>query len=109
MAELTLEIFNKALKKGFDDMAIIVAKGFDNTATKEDIKRLEGRIDSLEARIVKLEQQIEALSNKLTNYMELSDKRYLELKHRDLLIAKWLQQIADKTGVVIDLKELEQL
>ena len=97
MAQLTKEYFDQKL----DEMALMVAKGFENTATKFDIQRLEKRID-------KLEEAIEALSAKLTNYMELSDKRYLELKRRDLVIAKWLKQIADKTGISIDLAELEK-
>ena len=112
MAELTKEYFDQqlgklvtkssleeVLDKRFEKMVVMVAKGFEQTA--KDIARLEQRI-------VILEVKIEALSAKLTNYMELSDKRYLELKHKNLIIAKWLKQVAEKTGVKIDLAELEK-
>ena len=95
MVELTKKYFDRK----FEEMAQMVAKGFKQTSKD---------IDRLEARIIKLEEEIKALSAKLTNYMELSDKRYLELKRRDLVIAKWLKQIADKTGINIDLAEREK-
>jgi len=44
----------------------------------------------------------------LTSHLELSDKRYLELKNREKLMAKWIKMIADKTGIDIDLAELEK-
>ena len=55
-----------------------------------------------------LEEKIDALSAKVTTHLELSDKRYLELKNRERLMAKWIKEIADKTGVQIDLAELEK-
>lgn len=55
-----------------------------------------------------LQDDILALSAKVTAHLELSDKRYLELKRRDTVIAKWIKMIADKTGVNIDLAELEK-
>ncbi len=55
-----------------------------------------------------LQADIQALSAKVTTHLELSDKRYLELKHRDKVITKWVKAIADKTGVKIDLAELEK-
>ena len=55
-----------------------------------------------------LQDDIQALSAKVTAHLELSDKRYLELKNREKLLAKWIKQIADKTGVNIDLAELEK-
>ena len=64
--------------------------------------------EKLDARLKPIEHKIDVLSMKLTSHLELSDKRYLELKGRDTLIAKWLKQIADKTGVNIDLAELEK-
>ena len=44
----------------------------------------------------------------INNYLYLSDKRYLELKRRDAVLADWLKAIADKTGVPIDLSQLEK-
>lgn len=86
----------------------MVANGFANTATKDDIKRLEKRIEAIEERLKKVEEKLDALSAKLTAHLELSDKRYLELKRRDMVIAKWIKTIADKTGVQLDLAELDK-
>lgn len=66
------------------------------------------RIDKLQVRMDKLEKEMTALSSKVTNYLELSDKRYLELKRKNLILVKWVKTIAEKTGVNIDLKELEE-
>lgn len=77
----------------------MVAKGFEQTS--KDISRLDTDIK-------KLQKDIQALSAKLTAHLQLSDKRYLELKRRDMIMARWIKQIADKTGVAIDLAELEK-
>lgn len=45
----------------------------------------------------------------VNNHLELSDKRYFELKHRDALIARWVKAVADKTGVPIDFGQLEKI
>lgn len=108
MAELTKEYFDQQLDERFDKQAQIIARGFEQTATKAEVKILASRLDKVEERIKKLEDKIDALSAKLTAHLELSDKRYLELKRRDIVIAKWIKQIADKTGVSIDLNELEK-
>jgi predicted nucleic acid-binding Zn-ribbon protein len=78
-------------------------------AVNERIDKLTTRVEKLEQHINGLEKTMEALSHKVTNYLELSDKRYLELKRKNLILAKWIQQIADKTGTKIDLKEFEEI
>lgn len=88
-----------------DDLAIMVAKGFDNLGGVMD--NLGGRMDKLDGRMDKLENEMVALRSSVNNYLKLSDSRYLELKHRQNVIVSWVKQIADKTGVQIDFKELE--
>lgn len=56
-----------------------------------------------------LEKNMTALDSSVNNYLDLTDKRYLELKHRDTLIANWLKTIGDKTGVLIDVSQLEKI
>lgn len=85
-----------------EDLAVMVAQGFEHTATKEDIAQLSGRMD-------KLEHKVEALNSNVNNYLELSERRYSELKQRDALLAKWLKIIADKTGTPIDVSQLEKI
>lgn len=109
MATLTKKYFDQK----FEEMAVMVAKGFEQTSKEisgldRRILALEKRITALEARMTRLENEMKALSSKVTNYLQLSDRRYLELKRRDMVIARWLKQVADKTGVEIDLAELEK-
>lgn len=93
-----------------DDLAVMVAKGFNDVtsqmATKDDLSKLEGRLN---AEMTGLKHQMTALSSSVNNYLELSDKRYLELKARQNLIVSWVKIIGDKTGVKIDLTELEKI
>lgn len=96
-----------------DGLAVMVAKGFDDMAdkmaTKDDVAQITGRMDKLEGRMGKLEHKVEALNSNVNNYLELSEKRYAELKQRDALLAKWLKLIADKTGVPIDVSQIEKI
>ena len=75
-----------------DDLAIMVAKGFQ--AQNERFDRLEN--------------EMQALRSSVNNYLELSDKRYLELKAKQNVIVGWVKQIADKTGIPISLEDLEK-
>jgi predicted nucleic acid-binding Zn-ribbon protein len=103
-----------------DDLAVMVATGFNDVtgrmATKDDVAQISGRIDKLEGRMGefegkmdKLDHRMEALNSNVNNYLELSEKRYAELKQRDALLAKWLKLIAEKTGVPIDISLLEKV
>lgn len=96
MTELTLKAIETLLDEKFEQQARLINRAFQQQKDHFDkeIARLEGKID--------------ALSAKLTAHLELSDKRYLELKRREMILAKWIKQIADKTGVPIDLAELEK-
>lgn len=62
----------------------------------------------IDEKLKPLEDKIDVLTMKINSHLELSDKRYLELKGRERLLAKWVKMIADKTGVNIDLAELEK-
>ena len=46
---------------------------------------------------------------KQNSKFEFSDKQYLELKTQQDIIAGWVKQIGDKTGVKINLEELEKV
>jgi len=76
-----------------DDLAVMVAKGFN----------------AVDERFNKLEGEMQALRSSVNNYLELSDKRYLELKAREKVIVNWVKTIADKTGVQINLEDLEKV
>jgi len=99
MAELTKKYFDQQ----FENLGILINKAF-----QEQKEHFDTRIDKLEIRIEKIETELTALSNKLSAHLELSDKRYLEIKRRQVILAKWVKQVADKTGIEIDLAELDK-
>ena len=82
-----------------DDLAVMVAKGFN---------RVDEQFQGVNQRFDKLEAEMQGLRSSVNNYLELSDKRYLELKAREKVIVSWVKQIADKTGVKISLEDLEK-
>lgn len=119
MAQLTKEYLDEKLGQIDKKLGDLVTKDYleeqfekqaqlINRAFQEQKDYFDKQIQTLETRMIALEQTMIALSNKVTHYLELSEKRYLELKRRDLVIAKWLKQVADKTGVEIDFTELER-
>lgn len=88
-----------------DNLAAMVARGFENTATKDDIRRLEGRMDKLEKKLVELTETVQLLANKLARYIDLHEERYLDFKHRYKLLAKWAEKVAAKTGIPFEPEE----
>jgi predicted RNase H-like nuclease (RuvC/YqgF family) len=110
-----------------DDLAVMVAEGFnemqETMATKENIKRLEGYIGSLSAdvNILKsdvsilkadvsgLKKDMNRLNNSVKNYLELSDKRYLELRQTNAMLVKYIKLIIAKTKISVNTKDLESI
>jgi len=107
-------IYNEmAMNKNNEDLNQPITKQYLGEFTEDVLlpaigKLIKDEVKPLEDRIGNLEQEIAALNAKLTNYLELSDKRYLELKRRNMIIAKWVKEIGEKTGVEVDLEELEK-
>ena len=87
------------LTASIDNLAALTAKGFE---------RVENRMDKLDGRMDKLESSLEGLRADVNNYLQLSDKRYMELKAKQNVIVNWVKQIADKTGVKINLEDLDK-
>jgi membrane-bound lytic murein transglycosylase B len=100
-------------KEDNESLAAMVAQGFDEItnkmATKEDFNKLSIKVDNLSDKVGGLDHQSQALHSNVNNYLELSEKRYSELKQRDAILAKWLKLVADKTGVPIDISQLEKI
>lgn len=103
MVQLTEKYLDSKLDDVVDRLGIIINKSF-----QEQKDHFDARIDRLELRIERIETELTAVSNKLSAHLELSDKRYLEIKRRQVILAKWVKQVADKTGVEIDLAELDK-
>ena len=97
-----------------DDLALMVAGGFNDVGERLGkvegrLGKMEGRLGKVEENVGKLDHQVQALNSNVNNYLELSEKRYSELKQRDVLLAKWIKLVADKTGVSVDLSLLEKI
>ena len=112
LAVKTADGFQK-VDQQIEDLATMTARGFRDVdkrfeAVDKRFEIVDKRLDKIEARLTKIEDDIELLNNRLYQYFDLSDKRYLELKRRDLIVTKWVQAIAKKTGVAIDTEELEK-
>ncbi len=65
--------------------------------------------NKVDLRLEKLEHQMGALDSSVKNYLELSDKRYLELRQINKIIFKYLKIVSEKAKVPLDLSELEGL
>ena len=61
-------------KMTINKLAIMVAKGFENTATKEDLKSLETRldlkIDTIDLKVEGLKGQIEGVGKRIDDFVE---------------------------------------
>ncbi|MBI4049454.1 MAG: hypothetical protein HY395_01390 [Candidatus Doudnabacteria bacterium] len=89
-----------------DDLATMVAKGFEQTATKQDLLNLVTKND-FKKEMQALKDEMQALRNTVNNHLELSDKRYLELKQRSRILAKFLKLVIQKSKIDLDPSELE--
>lgn len=100
-----------------DKLAVMVNEGFNDItgrmATKQDLEsvklELKKDIHELSGRVEKVEHKMEALNSNVNNYLELSEKRYVELKRRDVILAKWIKLVAHKIKVPVDLSEFEKI
>lgn len=92
-----------------DDLAVMVAKGFENTSTKQDLAVVQKDVTDLKQDMAELRHDVSAVKSNLNNYLDLSEKRYSELKHRDALLAGWIKLIAEKTNVAVDVSQLEKI
>ena len=53
-----------------EDLANMVAKGFENTATKDDLKDLEARMDTkIDTKIEEVKSKIEGINNRIDDFV----------------------------------------
>ncbi len=90
-----------------DNLAVMVAKGFEDAAKKTDA--LANRVESLSNKTEAISNRLEALNSNVKNYLALSERPYSELKQRDALLAQWIKLVAAKTKVPIDVSQLEKI
>ncbi len=95
-----------------DVLAGMVAKGFEDVAskmaTKEELRKMATKTDVKNLKI-ELQLEIRGLRNAVNNYLELSDKRYLELKRQNTVLVKYIKLIVQKGKLPINVGELEKI
>lgn len=69
MIEPNDQNLQKSGKATLDDLAVMIKNGFDNAATKQDIKALDGRLtgaeQSLKADLDKIDERLQVVEAKL--------------------------------------------
>ncbi|MEW6408252.1 MAG: hypothetical protein AB1465_06210 [Patescibacteria group bacterium] len=99
-----------------DNLAAMVARGFEETATKTDLKKLEekieGRMDGLEKRMGNLENKVDALPDKdfvIDNMGSLKDSFVLIVRKEDEKLNKLVEILKTKNVLTDnDLKSLSE-
>ncbi len=94
----------KRVDANHESLARMVAKGFEDTATKQDVANLNIKIDGVKK---ELKEEMQGLRGSVNNYLQLSDKRYLELKNNQKILAKYIKLVFQKSSIPVDLTELD--
>ena len=82
-------------KTTIEDLAQMIAKGFEQTATKEDFKHLDNRMDNFEGR--------------MDNFEGRMDNFELELSHANARLSTIESDIADIKRDMVNRNEFEDL
>ncbi len=65
------KVTEKSKKMTIDDLAIMVANGFENTATKDDIKMLDEKLEKIDFRLSKIEVNHERRLDKVEDKLAI--------------------------------------
>jgi hypothetical protein len=74
-----------------------IQKLMEVLATKDDIRNINERLDSLEERVGGLSNAIDSIVARF----DVLHKEYLVLKERDSLYERWFKEIAEKVGITL--------
>src|SRR3989338_1298596 len=112
LAKQVAEGFAKS-EKQYEKLVQMTANGFNDItsrmATKIELAAMETSLKTDMANMeTRLKTEIEGLRNSVNNYLVLSDKRYLELKHENEVYAKWFKALAEKVNLDLDFTELKK-
>jgi len=82
----------------FEELLLAVKRGFDATASKESMERVETRLD-------KVESHLQGIDNKLKRHLEISDDRHFDHQRLHKVYQYWFEKIAKKVDVELDVPE----
>ena len=90
---------SKGKKVTNEDLAMMVARGFAQTASKFDFEEVRSEIKEIRIELKALIETVNNLANKLSHYIDLHEDRYLDLKQKYKILSHWAEKVAQKTGV----------
>lgn len=76
-----------------EGLAAMIAKGFDNTASKEDIGRVDNRLNGLEKKVDKIDFRVDELHDILARFEEGD---ILDLQKRIKILERIVRSISSK-------------
>ena len=78
---MSIENLSISMEKSIENLAVMVATSFEEMAkrmaTKEELAK---GLSEVKYMIVQVDRKVEVLGRNLNNYIELSDRRFSELK-----------------------------
>lgn len=84
-----------------DDLGVMIAEGFAETATKKDVAGLEKRIDGIDDRLISVEGSLTKVDDRLTIVENKLDQAlYREFGRIDQLENK-MKTVYDKLGLTL--------
>ncbi|OGZ43928.1 MAG: hypothetical protein A3J55_00655 [Candidatus Ryanbacteria bacterium RIFCSPHIGHO2_02_FULL_45_17b] len=92
-----------------EELARMIAKGFENTATKDDIKRLDGRMDTLDDRMDTLDGRMDHFEERMDRFEERMDRFDGRMDHMDARLGRIEADVAEIRGNLVYKDEFEDL
>ncbi len=96
---------DKMSKKGMTiaTLAGMVAKGFENTATKEDVKNVDGHIDVVRQRLSSLEKKVDKIDYQVDEAYDIlkrfEENDILNLQKRVQTLEKAVRALANQGSI----------
>ena len=81
-----------------------IQKLMEVLATKEDIRRVEDRVNAVESRLSAIEEiqsNLISVLDRISLRLDILHQEYLVLKERDTRYERWFKEIAEKVGITL--------
>ncbi|MBI3952723.1 MAG: hypothetical protein HY336_02080 [Candidatus Doudnabacteria bacterium] len=89
MAEITIKEIKKVIDDGFEKQALMIKRGFDETATKSELKLVENRLTGVETNMLRLNDRVKSLESNVDRVL------YKEMDRLERRVTK----LEQKTGI----------
>ena len=90
MAELTIKEIKKVIDAGFEKQALMIKRGFDDTASKTEVKSVESRLAGVEDKMLKVHDRLRTVEDKLDRVL------YKEIDRLEIRIKQLEQHVGLK-------------